>query len=124
MAFQLTNIIRDVGEDARRDRIYLPLDEIALHGVSVADIASARETENFRRLMDFQIERALGYYRAAFAKLPPADRKAQRAGIVMAAIYQTLLDEIRADGSRVLTQRISLTPLRKLWIAWKTWLRG
>jgi 15-cis-phytoene synthase len=124
MAFQLTNIIRDVGEDARRDRIYLPLDEVKRHGVPVADIAQARESENFRRLMEFQIERALGYYRDAFAKLPPADRKAQRAGIVMAAIYRALLEEIRADGCRVLTQRTSLTPVRKLWIAWKTWIKG
>jgi 15-cis-phytoene synthase len=124
MAFQLTNIIRDVGEDARRDRIYLPSDELARYGVAVADIEQARETENFRRLMEFQIERALGYYRAAFAKLVPEDRNAQRAGIIMAAIYQALLDEIRRDGCHVLTQRTSLTPVRKLWIAWKTWIKG
>ena len=107
MAFQLTNIIRDVGEDARRDRIYLPLDELAQHGVSVAEIIQARESAGFRSLMEFQIERALGYYRAAFDKLPAVDRNAQRAGIIMAAIYQTLLEEIRADGCRVLTQRTS-----------------
>jgi phytoene synthase len=124
MAFQLTNIIRDVGEDARRNRIYLPLDEIERHGVSVSDIAQLRETDNFRRLIEFQIERALGYYREAFAKLPAVDRRAQRAGIVMAAIYRTLLDEIRRDGCRVLTRRTSLTPVRKLWIAWWTWIRG
>lgn len=122
MAFQLTNIIRDVGEDARRDRIYLPLDEIERHGVSAADITAARETVDFRRLIEFQIERALGYYREAFAKLPAVDRRAQRAGIVMAAIYRTLLDEIRRDGCRVLSRRTSLTPVRKLWIAWRTWL--
>lgn len=124
MAFQLTNIIRDVGEDARRNRIYLPLDEIERHGVSVADIIQSRETGNFRRLMAFQIERALGYYREAFVKLPAVDRRTQRAGIIMAAIYRTLLDEIRRDGCRVLTRRVSLTPLRKLWIAWWTWVRG
>jgi phytoene synthase len=122
MAFQLTNIIRDVGEDARRDRIYLPLDEMERHGVSVADIAAARETDGFRSLMQFQIERALGFYREAFAKLPAVDRRAQRAGIVMAAIYRTLLDEIRRDGCRVLTRRTALTPVRKLWIAWRTWM--
>jgi len=122
LAFQLTNIIRDVGEDARRDRIYLPLDEIARHGVSVADISASRESDGFRRLIEFQIERALGYYRDAFAKLPAVDRRAQRAGIVMSAIYRATLDEIRRDGCRVLTQRTSLTPLRKLWIAWRTWL--
>jgi 15-cis-phytoene synthase len=124
MAFQLTNIIRDVGEDARRDRIYLPLDEIACHGVGVPDILQARQTDSFRRLMEFQIERALGYYRSAFDKLPAIDRRAQRAGIIMAAIYQATLDEIRRDGCRVLTQRITLTPVRKLWIAWKTWIGG
>ena len=80
MAFQLTNIIRDVGEDARRNRIYLPLDEIERHGVSVSDIAQLRETGNFRRLIEFQIERALGYYREAFAKLPAADRRAAARG--------------------------------------------
>lgn len=122
LAFQLTNIIRDVGEDARRDRVYLPLDEIERFGVSVADITGSRETDNFRRLIEFQIERALGYYGEALSKLPAVDRRAQRAGIVMAAIYRALLDEIRRDGSRVLTRRTSLTPIRKLWIAWRTWL--
>ena len=124
LAFQLTNIIRDVGEDARRDRIYLPQDELARYGVPVADIAQARESENFHRLMEFQIERAFGYFRTAFAKLPPADRDTQRAGIIMAAIYQALLEEIRADGCHVLKQRVSLTPVRKLWIAWRTWIKG
>ena len=124
MAFQLTNIIRDVGEDARRDRVYLPLDELARFQVSVADIMHARESDGFRQLMEFQIERALGYYREAFRLLPAADRRPQRAGLIMAAIYQTLLAEIRNDGSKVLTQRTSLTPLRKLWIAWKTWIKN
>ncbi len=124
LAFQLTNIVRDVGEDARRNRIYLPLDEIQRHGVSAEEIVHARETDAFRRLMEFQIERALDYYREAFTLLPAADRRAQRAGIIMAAIYRTLLEEIRRDGCRVLTRRTSLTPVRKLWIAWWTWVRG
>ncbi len=122
IAFQLTNIIRDVGEDARRGRVYLPLDELAHFNVQVADILHRRETDDFKRLMEFQIERALGFYRDAFALLPALDRKSQRAGLVMAAIYRTLLDEIRADGCRVLTQRTALTPIRKLWVAWKTWI--
>jgi phytoene synthase len=124
LAFQLTNIIRDVGEDARRNRIYLPQDELARFGVSEEDLLQARETENFQRLMAFQIDRAQVHYEQAFAKLPAVDRRAQRTGIVMAAIYRTLLEEIRADGCRVLTQRTSLTPLRKFWIAWKTWIKG
>ena len=122
LAFQLTNIIRDVGEDARRGRIYLPLDEMERFGVTQADVLSGREGEGLRGLIDFQIERALGFYRQALDKLPAIDRAAQRPGIMMAAIYRTLLEEIRADGCRVLRQRIALTPVRKLWIASRTWL--
>jgi phytoene synthase len=121
-AFQLTNIIRDVGEDARKNRIYLPMDELKRFEVPAADILGARYSDNFARLMAFQAERAEGCYERAFAALPSADRKAQRPGLVMAAIYRTLLAEIRADGFRVLDRRTSLTPVRKLWIAWKTWV--
>jgi phytoene synthase len=124
LAFQLTNIIRDVGEDARRNRIYLPLDELTRFGVTETDILGARETDGFKRLMAFQIDRALRLYDSAFAKLSREDRKAQRPGIVMAAIYRTLLKEIADGGCRVLTQRTALTPVRKLWIAWRTWIRG
>ena len=121
-AFQLTNIIRDVGEDARRDRVYLPLDELARFGVATSDIVHLRESESLRRLIEFQIDRAREYYQRAFADLPRQDRKSQRPGLVMAAIYRTVLDEIQAGGCKVLNQRTSLTPLRKLWIAWRTWL--
>ena len=128
LAFQLTNIIRDVGEDARRNRVYLPLDELAAAGIEASQIvhvsANVQASVAFRQLMVRQVERALGTYDAAFAKLPAADRKPQLPGIIMAAIYHTLLDEIRADGCRVLTHRTSLTPLRKLWIACKTWIKG
>ncbi|MBL8374043.1 presqualene diphosphate synthase HpnD [Accumulibacter sp.] len=124
LAFQLTNIIRDVGEDARMGRIYLPIDELQRFEVPAADILNARHSDNFRRLMDFQVERAESYYAQAIDALPAADRRAQRPGLVMAAIYRTLLDEIKRDGCRVLTQRTSLTPIRKLWIAWRTWVRG
>ena len=124
LAFQLTNIIRDVGEDARRGRIYLPQDELARFGVAEAELADARYTDNFRNLMKFQVERARATYAQAFAQLPAADRKAQRAGLIMAAIYQATLDEIVRDDFRVLHQRISLPPLRKLWLAGKTWIRA
>jgi phytoene synthase len=123
MAFQLTNIIRDVGEDARRGRIYLPIDELQQFDVKAADILNARYSDNFRRLMEFQIERAERYYEQAFAQLPAGDRRAQRPGLVMAAIYRALLEEIHRDGCQVLTQRTSLTPLRKLWLAVKTWVK-
>ena len=122
LAFQLTNIIRDVGEDARRGRIYLPQDELARFGVSDADLLHANYSDNFRKLMEFQVERAQATYRQAFAQLPAADRKAQRAGLIMAAIYRATLNEIVRDSYRVLDQRISLPPLRKLWLAGKTWM--
>ncbi|MEO8157846.1 MAG: presqualene diphosphate synthase HpnD [Betaproteobacteria bacterium] len=122
MAFQLTNIIRDVGEDARRGRVYLPLDELARFGLSASDIVHLHDNDNFQKLIRFQIERAEQYYRQAFAALPAGDRKSQRPGLVMAAIYQTVLKEILNDDCRVLDRRISLTPIRKLWIAWRTWL--
>ncbi len=124
LAFQLTNIIRDVGEDARRGRIYLPADELERFGVSAEDILHGRSSDAFRRLMEFQIERAEQYYEQAFAQLPAQDRRAQRPGLVMAAIYRTLLREIRRDGCRVLDRRMGLTPIRKLWIAWRTWNKG
>ena len=124
LAFQLTNIIRDVGEDARRGRIYLPADELAEYGVASADLMQARMSDNFRRLMAFQTRRALQTYDEALALLPATDRKAQRPGLIMAAIYRALLEEIRADGFQVLDRRTSLTPLRKLWLAWRTWIKG
>lgn len=122
LAFQLTNIIRDVGEDARKNRIYLPVEDLKRFGVPAADILGGRESEGFRNLLAFEAERARHYYDKAFAALPAGDRRAQRPGLIMAAIYRTLLDEIERDGFHVLKGRISLTPLRKLWIAWKTWL--
>ncbi len=122
IAFQLTNIIRDMGEDARRGRIYIPQDELAQFGVHTRDILDGRESEEFHKLMQFQVERAQRYYRQAFEQLPAADRKAQRTGLIMAAIYRATLDEIVANGCHVLKERIALTPLRKLWLAWKTWV--
>jgi len=122
LAFQLTNIIRDVGEDARRGRIYLPQDELARFGVVEADLLNGRDTPEFQVLMQFQYERAVACYERALAALPARARRAQRPGLVMAAIYRTLLDEIRRDQFPVLRARVSLTPLRKLWLASTTWL--
>ena len=124
LAFQLTNIIRDVGEDARRNRVYLPLDELAKFGLDASQIVHGKDSDAFRQLMALQVGRALATYDEAFTHLPAQDRKAQLPGIIMAAIYRALLEEIRADGCRVLTHRTTLTPLRKLWIAWKAWVKG
>jgi phytoene synthase len=124
LAFQLTNIIRDVGEDARRNRIYLPMDEMQQFNVTAADILNARDSENFQKLMAFQIERAQRFYQQALAQLPAIDRKNQRTGLIMAAIYRATLDEVIASGCHVLKERVSLTPLRKLWLAWTTWIKS
>jgi phytoene synthase len=122
IAFQLTNIIRDVGEDARKNRIYLPMEDLKRFNVPASDLLNAKESAEFKSLMEFQAERAGSYYDKAMAALPAEDRRAQRPGLIMAAIYRALLKEIERDGFRVLTHRTSLTPLRKFYIAWKTWL--
>jgi len=123
LAFQLTNIIRDVGEDARKGRIYLPVNELQQFGVTAADLLATRHSDKFEALMAFQTARAQGIYDEALALLPKEDRRAQRPGLMMAAIYRTLLDEIEREKFDILNQRISLTPLRKLWLAWKTYVR-
>jgi phytoene synthase len=128
LAFQLTNIIRDIGEDARAGRIYIPIEDLQRHGLAAHHLLAARpadqDSEAFRAMMREQVSRARGHYRSAFALLPAVDRRAQRPGLIMSSIYAALLDEIERDQYRVLTQRIALTPLRKLWLAWLTWVRG
>ena len=124
LAFQMTNIIRDVGDDARRGRIYIPVNDMQQFEVKASDILNGEYSERFSALMKFQAERARELYREAMRSLPEVDRRAQRPGLMMAAIYHALLDEIERDNWQVLHQRISLTPLRKLWLAWKTWVGG
>ena len=124
MAFQLTNIIRDVGEDARRNRIYIPLDELAKFNITEEDILRSRESEAVKILLENQIEQAETYYDKALNELPYEDKKSQRVGLIMTAIYRTLLREIKAGGAeKVLNARISLGTLRKLWIAFSTWFK-
>ncbi len=120
IAFQLVNIIRDVGEDANRGRIYLPEDELTQFSLTPKDILEKKYTENFKALMASQAKRAHAYYEKALRALPEADKYHQRCGIIMAAIYFSLLKEIENLEFSVMNQRVGLTPLRKLWIAWKT----
>jgi 15-cis-phytoene synthase len=120
IAFQLTNIVRDVGEDARRGRIYLPRDDLARHGVAPSALLKREGGAGFRALMVEQIARARQWYDRAQGALPAADRRAQRPGLIMAAIYRRLLGEIERDPAAVLTRRVALTPLAKFWIAWTT----
>ncbi|CAN7493607.1 presqualene diphosphate synthase HpnD [Pseudorhodoferax sp. LjRoot39] len=124
LAFQLTNIIRDVGEDAMRGRIYLPIDELQRFDVKAHELLNRVHSERFVALMRFQAERAHGLYDQALALLPAADWRAQKPGLMMASIYRTLLREIERDNFAVLDQRISLTPLRKFWLAWKVQALG
>lgn len=118
-ALQLTNIIRDVGEDAMRGRIYLPISELQQFDVKAHEINKREYSDRFTALMRFQAERAHGLYDKALALLPDVDRRAQKPGLMMASIYRTLLREIESENFQVLHQRISLTPLRKLWLVWK-----
>jgi len=128
LAMQLTNIIRDVGDDARRGRIYLPVSELLRFDVKAHELlkrdAPWGYSDRFTALMRFQAERAHSTYDAALALLPKADRAAQKPGLMMANIYRTLLREIESQDFKVLHQRTSLTPLRKLWIATQTHVRG
>ncbi|MDP1692773.1 MAG: presqualene diphosphate synthase HpnD [Burkholderiaceae bacterium] len=124
LAMQLTNIIRDVGDDARRGRIYLPVNELKQFDVKASELLERKApwgySERFTSLMRFQAERAHRCYDEALALLPAADRRTQRPGLAMAQIYRTLLREIEADNFQVLHQRVALTPLRKVWIAMHT----
>ncbi|MFE1570607.1 presqualene diphosphate synthase HpnD [Comamonas odontotermitis] len=124
LAFQLTNIIRDVGEDAMRGRIYLPVEELQQFDVKAHEVLNRKYSDRFAALMRFQAERAHRLYDEAFALLPPQDRRTQKPGLMMASIYRTLLREIEADQFQVLHQRVSLTPLRKLWLAWRVQALG
>ena len=122
LAFQMTNIIRDVGEDLKIGRIYLPADELKQFNVSEEDLKNARYTPEFRELMQFQAQRALSLYDEAFALLPEEDRPSQRPGLMMASIYRELLLQIQKKDFPVLTEHVSLTKTKKLWLAWKAYV--
>ncbi|CAG9164261.1 15-cis-phytoene synthase [Cupriavidus pampae] len=117
------HIVRDIGEDARRGRIYIPVDTLQRFEVPAADILQSRHSDRFVALMTEQAARARALRQEAMALLPRKDRRAQRAVLVLSAISHALLDEIEASHFQVLHQRIALTPLRKLWIAWRTWMK-
>ena len=123
-ALQLTNIIRDVGEDALRGRIYLPVNELQQFEVKAHEVLKRTYSDRFTALMRFQAVRAHSLYDEAFSLLPEVDRRTQKPGLMMASIYRTLLREIERDNFQVLHQRVSLTPLRKLWLAWRVQALG
>lgn len=120
LAFQMTNIIRDVREDAERGRIYLPQEDLDRFGVTRADILAFRQSPELTALLTFEAERARQFYLEAKTALPEEDRYEQRTGLIMSAIYETTLDELEREGFQVMKHRVSLTPIRKLWLAWRT----
>jgi len=120
MAFQMTNIIRDVYEDAMRGRVYLPKEDLDKFGVTYEDLQKQETSDKIVALLKYEKQKAVEHYKKAFEYLPDEDRYTQRSGIIMSDIYQATLNEIENDGFRVLEHRVKLTPLRKLWIAWKT----
>jgi len=119
MAFQLTNILRDVREDAERGRVYLPQDELKQFGVTQQNLTQPVTSDAVKNLFQYQADRAREFYQKAFNELPEEDRYTQRTGLIMAEIYLSLLDEIEKDNFSVLEHRIKLTPMRKLWLAWR-----
>ena len=123
LALQLTRIIRNVGQDAKAGRIYLPLNELQQFGVKAHELlqreSSADFAERFQALMRFQSVRARQLFDQALAALSGTDRHAQKPGLILTSIYRALLTEIERGGFPVLYQRVGLSPLRKFWLAWK-----
>ena len=121
MAFQLTNILRDVREDFARGRIYIPLDELSEFGVSREILSRNQTNPSLRNLFRHQAERANSYYISAMNQLPEVDRYQQRTGLIMAAIYMKILRKIKAMDYSVLEQRIRLSAPQKIWAAWSAY---
>ena len=124
LALQLTNILRDVGEDAGRDRIYLPAEDLAAYGYSEQELCAGVYNGAFVRLMNFEQERAREYYQRAAAKLAEEDRRSLAAAEAMHFIYRRLLDEITAQKFQVFDRRISLSSWCKIRLALYAWRRG
>jgi phytoene synthase len=113
-ALQLTNIIRDVGEDARDyGRIYLPLEDLRRFGVTESEILNGRHNQRFIQLMDFQYKRARAYYREAARLLPPQDHDSLLASEMMGQIYSEILEKLNEQRYPVFEKRVRLHPLRK-----------
>ncbi|MBX7229392.1 MAG: presqualene diphosphate synthase HpnD [Burkholderiaceae bacterium] len=122
LALQLTNIIRDIGEDARRGRVYLPEDMLVEAQINHQDLLDLKDSPALRNLLNNLAQKAYVLYKEAMGLLNTEEVRQQRAGLIMARIYRALLDEIAATDYAVLHQRITLPATRKLWLAWKTWV--
>ncbi|MGF6771395.1 phytoene synthase [Paraburkholderia sp. GAS199] len=118
-ALMLAQFVAETGNDARHGRIYIPVDEMQRFKVPAADLINRKYTEAFTELMRFETKRARDAVTSARAAIPAAERRSQRTLIALAALALALLDEVERDGYQVLHQSIALTPVRKLWIAWR-----
>jgi phytoene synthase len=124
MALQLTNILRDVGADARAGRVYLPQEDLRAFGLTAEDLRAGRYGPAFVRLMEREAERARGFYRAAWAAYPAADARTLVPAEIMGRIYFALLQEIERRRFRVLGERVTLSTRRKVAVALGCWLRA
>lgn len=121
VALQLTNIIRDMGEDAARGRIYLPQEDLARYGCSERDIIEGRQSAAFVDLMQFQCRRAREYFERSRACLTPDDRRAMICPEIMSNIYASLLEKIERTGFQVFGRRIGVPTAKKILLALRTW---
>ena len=124
IALQLTNIMRDVGTDARAGRVYIPQEDLRRFAVTAGDLRAGRYTDGFVALMERQAHRARHFYEAAHRAFPAADARALVAAQIMGRIYFTLLQELEARRFRIFGQRVTLPARRKLGIAIRTWAKA
>ena len=121
LALQLTNILRDINEDLERGRIYIPLEELRKVGLKRETIISAVGTKSFDQLITNKVKTALEIFESEHSHLHADDRKSQKAGLIMSAIYRKVLEKIASKPSRSFIKRQTLTPIQKFWIAWRVW---
>jgi len=121
-AFQLTNILRDVGEDLDKDRVYLPFDELSRFGVREEDLKAKRMTKEFSELMRFQVQRVRDYYHRAEPLLSLIAPDARRCTCLMGSVYYRVLQRIEASGYRVFGPRLGLSFGEKLGLVVRTYL--
>jgi phytoene synthase len=124
IAFQLTNIIRDVREDAGRGRIYLPLEDLERFAVAQEEVLAGRHSERFERLMEFQARRAWQFYRLAEQALPAEDRSSLLTAEAMRLIYSALLQRIVKSRYRVMDGKLRLSAPHKLFLVGRAWASG
>jgi phytoene synthase len=121
LAMQLTNVLRDIGEDAGRDRIYIPTDELSAYGYSKTDLLSGTTNDAFRELMSFQVDRARQYFRSGLKLIPLVSVESRACPSALAGVYSAILDRIEASEYDVFSRRIGLSPVEKLLMVARLW---